>query len=467
MAKKHHVPTTTTATTFDSAKPAADDPPVYLEADVTLRGRVAQVSSVAASEKDSRPVVSDPSFPSLVQRTQREIVVDYFTAIISKQDEVVAALIESGVVTTETTNFDGRTPLVAAIEAGNIRMVQRLLDLGADVNMFAVVDDRRGAQPSRFRSDHVGSIAVSRSPLMCAAEKGSLPMVKLLMETYKADDSLVASDGELALRLAAANDHGEVVDYLPSRRRGGFRRWKTKHQKAMKRCLKAGENICHFFFLLGFEVPKFFLWSIPKHVLVLPAVRGVKWMHAHRAELPGRLVKWMKLVGRRMVRLPKDAWYFSKELADFIWTGIKRLPKALKIALVWAYAGVEKVGTAMVNVCTRLFSFLHTALAAIASFFRNVTLKDVWNGFKVFLRALFVDGPKKMWEWLCEFEKMTLKMFEALWGCTGWLLWTLFRAIVGAIVYVPKKIVEILVSIGGSVGGAFSEVLIWIDPKRR
>jgi hypothetical protein len=42
---------------------------------------------------------------------------------------------------------------------------------------------------------------------------GNLVIVKILMEEYHCDDGLVASDGQIALRLAAQNGHREVVDF--------------------------------------------------------------------------------------------------------------------------------------------------------------------------------------------------------------------------------------------------------------
>ncbi|KAF2798555.1 ankyrin [Melanomma pulvis-pyrius CBS 109.77] len=474
---------------FDAAAPSSsnenpylppenqsEDPPLYLENEASLRERIAQLSMQVHSDAHPLPITSYPSpeisqwarnnvpdlDPTILRR--QDIVTTYFTALKKKQDEVVAALIESGVVNTETTSEDGQTPLLAAIEAGNVRTVQQLMDFDADVNAFGVV--AKPSPPYRtYRQED--STKTLRSPLMRAAETGNLTIVKLLMETYGADDALVAPDGELALRLAASNGHREIVDYLPSRRRGGWKRWKTKHRKAMKRIAKAGKGIYTFFLVFGYDMPKFFLWSIPKHCVFLPAVRGAKWLHAHRAELPERIIAWVKGLWTRLKDVPREVWLFNKYLAEFIWRGIKGLPMALKIALLWVYSGLKRAGGAIVNVFARFFSFVHTALVAVATFFRNVTLKDVWDGFKVFLHALFVDAPKKMWEWLCQFGTMTRMMLKAMWGCTGWLLWMLFRCFVEVFVYVPRKLFEILVSAGGSVGSAFREVMIWINPKRR
>jgi hypothetical protein len=455
-----------------------NDPPTYTEDGANINDRIRELSEAARGDGQDLPISEYPR-PEVydfyrerdlneVTRRRQDIVATYFDAIKTKKDEVVAALIESGVVTTETTNNNGRTPLIAAIESGNTRTVQQLMDFDADINAFGIVV---GMPPPYYGKKPA---MIKRTPLMVAAEKGNLTIVKLIMETYGADDSIIAPDGELALRLAASNGHREVVDYLPSRRAGGFKRWKTKHGKAMKRIKRAVRGMYEFFRVILYEVPRFFLWSIPKHAIVLPLVRGAKWLHKHRAALPQMILAGLKAIGRRLKEFPFKVWRVIKEIpsaikefAKFIWQGIKRLPKALKIALLWVWSGIKRIGTSISNIFTRLFSFLHTVFAAIASFFRNITLKDVWDGLVALLRAIVVEAPKKIWEWLCKFERMTLKMFEALWGCTGWLLWMLLRSIVELFIYLPKKLVEILLSCGMSIQGGCREILIWIDPKRK
>jgi hypothetical protein len=456
--------------------PSPEDPPLYLENDSTLRERIAQFKQLASSDDHPLPIISYPqsdlsgrtllnnTTPDPIIKHRQEVVDAYFEAIKTRKDEVVAALIESGVVSPETTGAYGRTPLLAAIEAGHIRTVQQLMDFDADVNSFGIVS---GLGPLRWSVSIDNTPKIFRSPLMVAAEAGNLTIVKLLIECYGADDALVAPDGELALRLAASNGHREVVEYLPTRRKGGWKRWQTKHQNAMKRIVRAVKGIEFFFLVIGFEMPKFFLWSVPKHALVLPLWRGAKWMYTHRAELPERIARLLKKIGRALKKVPKELWLFSKGHVQFIWDGIKNSPKAVEIALLWVWSGLQKMGRVVANVFKRFFSFVHTALVAVANFFRTITVKDVWDGFKSFLHSLFVDGPRKVWEWIYAFEEMTLKMLETMWGCTGWLLWILLRAFIGIFMYVPAKLWEILASAAGSTVSACREVSIWIDPKRR
>ncbi|KAF2111922.1 hypothetical protein BDV96DRAFT_602404 [Lophiotrema nucula] len=467
---------------YDSiyASSSQDDPPFYTEEADNIQHRIQQLLEDCQRDGQGIPISEYPDpgtdmyqvrNPDDTTRSRQDIVRTFFDAIKTKKDEVVAALIESGLVTTETTNEDGRTPLLAAIEAGNIRTVQQLMDFDADINAYGITS---GMPPAKYSWQREKQQKIYRTPLQVAAQTGNLTIVKLLMETYGADDSLVAPDGELALRLAASNGHREVVKYLPSRRGGGFRRWKTKHHKAMRRVKRAVAKIVWFFKIALYEVPKFFVWYIPKHLVVKPLIRGAKWLRKNYRNVPGLIVDALKWTWNKLKKIPKGVWEFlkgipkfTKELAETIWTTIKRLPRATKIALLWIWNGLKNAGNAVLNVLSRFISFLHTALIAIANLFRGITLKDVWDGFVTFLRALIIDGPRKVWQWLCKFEDVMEKVFKALWGCTGQILWWLIRGIIEVFIYVPKKILVVLVAIGSSLAKGFEEVLIWFNPKRQ
>ncbi|KAF2261025.1 hypothetical protein CC78DRAFT_535918 [Lojkania enalia] len=451
--------------TYRDLLPDSSDPPQYQQFDILTRERVQQLASEAHNDGQDFPIRESPgllqSEANPAAHRAQAILSTYFNAITTKKDEIVALFIKSNLVTTESTNVDGRTPLLAAIEVGNIRTVQQLMDYDADVNAYGMVsgmpEPRYGKKPAK----------IYRTPLQLAAEKGNLTIVKLLMETYGADDSLIAPDGELALRLAAANGHREVVEYLPLRRGGGFRRWKTKHHKAMRRAKEAGKKIFWFFRVIVYEVPKFFVYTVPKHLIVLPIIRGVKWMHRHRNELPQIIITWVKRMGKKMWRFFNDIPKAMKDFVQWIWKGIKKMPQGAKIMLLWIWSGLKSTGTVVANIFTRFFSFVHTALTALVSFFRRITIRDVWNGFVFFLHALVIDGPKRIWEWLCKFERMAEAVFETLFGFLGTLLWCLIRGIVELFIYLPKKLLVILASIANSIEGGFKEILIWINPKRQ
>jgi hypothetical protein len=59
-----------------------------------------------------------------------------------------------------------------------------------------------------------------------------------------------------------------------------------------------------------------------------------------------------------------------------------------------------------------------------------------------------------------------LKVFKALFGCMGWMIMELFKWTLEALIYVPKKLGDILVACGSSVRNGGKEVMVWIDPKR-
>lgn len=109
---------------------------------------------------------------------------------------------------------------------------------------------------------------------------------------------------------------------------------------------------------------------------------------------------------------------------------------------------------------------MHTVVVAVGTFFRNVTLKDVWDGFVAFVRAVVVEGPKRLWLWMRKFGHTAIKMLDALWGWYGRLLGWIFWILIKALTYVPRKVWEILASMFRSVGYGCKEVLIWINPKR-
>lgn len=435
-------------------------PPFYTEIEDNIRDRIQQLLEEAQRDGKTIPITEYPQpEPGCFFTTQSRqcIVITYFIAIQTKKDELVAALIENGLVTTETTDAEGRTPLLAAIEVGNIRTVQQLMDFDANVNAYGMTT---GSPRAPHEFNRWEQIKTYRTPLHLAAEIGNLTIVKLLMETYGADDSLIAPDGELALRLAARNGHREVVDYLPSRRGGGFKRWKKKHQKAVRRVKKAAGKIRSFLLFTLYDLPRFFLWIVPTQVIAEPFFRRAKWLIKNRKHLPHIMLASLK---RTWLRLNAFCRYVARKTRDTI----THLPNAMKLALAWAWSGLKNAGDAVLHIVERFFAFVHTALTAIAYFFRRITLKDVWNGFITLLRAVIIEGPKKMWKWLCKVEDVLEKVFETLWGeCLGETLWWIIKLLIRFVFMVPKAILDILVAIGGSIDKGCEEVMIWLNPKR-
>ncbi|KAF2271306.1 ankyrin [Westerdykella ornata] len=391
---------------------------------------------------------------------QQEIITSFFLALSNKNIPLTSAFLSSGLVSAESTDNHGCTPLLAAISTENVAVVKLLLDAGANVNRFS---------PKKKKLLHE-KYPPLRTPLMHACTLGSLPVARILLSEYAADDALVAPDGETALHLAAKRRHREIVAFLPMRRAGGWKRWKCRVDRTVgRRVRKLGRWIVALGRVLLWEIPKLLLWDCPKHV-ILP---GLKKIWSKRKDLPRLTMKLLKGVWKGLKEVPEALWEAMKLvpnavkwLTKLIWNAIKSLPGAVKIALVWAWSGVKAAGISTLEILKRLGSFLHTVLSAVASFFRGITLQDIWNGFVDVLEAVFIKLPAKLWDWIATFGKTTYEIIGKLFGCTGKAIWYLLLWIFYLLTYVPLKLVKILVDCGKSVGNGFQEILLWINPKR-
>ncbi|CAO2654999.1 Nn.00g117320.m01.CDS01 [Neocucurbitaria sp. VM-36] len=464
-----------------SAQSHTDQLPLYSEEQPNIWASITELATTIRNEDDfNLPVLAYPRLDTNCKHDEHQqllrygrIVKTYFDAIENGNVELVAAFSGAGLTTIQTTDKQGRTPLLAAIEAGHTHMARYLLDVGADMNAYGIIATTT-LGPARFGKKNEQH--TYRTPIQFAAQTGHLPIVKLLIERG-ADDALIAPDGELALRLAASNGHREVVDYLPSRRGGGFGRWKTKHAKAMRRCKKAANSIYYFGKFFFWEVPRFFLWTIPKHAVVLPFIKGMKWLYEYRKEIPKMMARAAKDAANGMKKFPAQAWKAIKEIPRCIWRvlrycvkltwrSIKRLPRGLKIAFIWLWTGLKRGGLAVTNAIQRLFSFIHTACAAVLGFFQRITLRDVTNAFMTCLHATIFDAPRKLWDWMRTFGEASLKVMKSIFGCWGECMWALIRYAIAGVIYIPKKILEIILGCGSSMRSGGKEVLVWFDPKR-
>ena len=84
---------------------------------------------------------------------QRFIVSSFYDAITRKLDDVTISFIDNGLVTANTTSRDGGTPLVAAVAAESVRIVQELIRLGADCNAFGNQVIQLAAPPAVVLAD--------------------------------------------------------------------------------------------------------------------------------------------------------------------------------------------------------------------------------------------------------------------------------------------------------------------------
>ncbi|KAG7292146.1 hypothetical protein NEMBOFW57_002181 [Staphylotrichum longicolle] len=412
----------------------------------------------------SNPDLSDGERTAL-HHLQKQIVATLFDAVAGKNVELVTALVEQGFVSPDVPDAGGRTPLIAAVEAGNGAMVCALVALGARVGGYGTVG---GAE---------------RTPLMVAAARGNLALAKLLMEDFGADDGVIAPDGQLALRLAADGGHRDVVAYLPARRGGAWRRWKSTHAVAWRRVTRAAGKVWWFFEVLLYEIPKFFLWSVPKHVVVKPLWEGGKycWENKHKfggwckrqaKAFPGRVKRAGKAVWKGMKKVPKGVWSVAKEipgvikrLVKWLWKVITRIPAAMKKLCVWIWESLKRVGKAVGHVFMRVVAALHTTVAAVLDFFRTIKLKDVWNGFCEVFNAIFRGLPKVLWKIVYSSGILVAGIIIGLFGLTGKLVVFLIEALWYVAKYVPRQLGEIIAGIWTSIAKGYHEILVWINPK--
>jgi hypothetical protein len=454
-----------------------DDLPTYAKTEPNALERIAQLAASICEDGEQLPITAYPPIPAISsakeeQRLQRQqqIITTFFAAIEKSNIDLIAAHLKAGLTTPETTNDTGLTPLLAAIQTEHLLVVKYLLDAGANINAYGTTTTITG------RRNYVVVNHSQRTPLQHAAQLGNLPITKLLLHSG-ADDSLIAPDGQLALRLAASNGHREIVAILPRRRGGGLKRWKAKHEDAMRRCRKATHALLIIGKIVVWDGPRFFVWTVPKHVLVLPLVKAGRWVGAHWREIPRKVWAVLKKVLEGILKGAKKApgavWRAIKkipgcvkDIGSAIWKVIKRMPSAARIGLVWLWMGVKKTGQGIGNVLSSMFAFLHTFCAAVLSSFQRITMQDVFIAFAASLQAIFMDAPKKIWYWMYSFSETSLRVLKALFGCLGECMWFILKCLIGLVTYVPLKIGKMLAACASSMGSGGKEVLVWIDPKR-
>ncbi|KAF5002499.1 hypothetical protein FGRMN_324 [Fusarium graminum] len=444
-----------------------DDLPKRIEATPNVELPILKAPAHRAT--NHRPLTAKADWEGYYKshRLELDIVASYFSAIEGGHNDVVATLISRGWVSPDTTNRYGETPLNTAVRVGRLPMVSQLVALGAIVNAFGRArhgdDVNDFAKPEDFPE---------RTPLMVAAERGHFALVKVLIEDYGAKHDLIAPDGAVALRLAAANGHREIVQFLPQIRAGVWMRWKHVHRKQMERVRRAGKKLLKALWILLWHFPKLLVYEAPKEVC-----RAV-WGSRHRVkkfvkelpgkikkqaiEMPGHIQRAGKAVGRGIKEIPS----FSKRLFLAIWRVLKRVPGAIMTVLKWIGGGLKDIGKAILNIIAKSFSLLHTAVMAVLTFLRKITLRDIWDGFCYLARAVFVDAPKAIGAFIVSFGKTSYDVLEAVFGALGSCIWMIGVGILWLLRYIPRKIWTIIEALGTSVVKAFEEVLVFLNPKR-
>ncbi|KAL7914234.1 hypothetical protein GGI35DRAFT_238030 [Trichoderma velutinum] len=417
-------------------------------------------------ESNDEPAESSDVTAERSDATNQEIVANFFHYIAQKQVDVVSDIIANGFVSPDTPNDQGETPLIVAISNNDAAMVRLLVSLGATVDGYGSYSHHDGENQTK----------VQRTPLQVAAAEGKLGIVKILRE-LGADDSHIAPDGAMALRLAAENGHREIVEYLPTQRGGAWKRWKVTHEKQMRRIRRILEKIGSVFKFFFWTVPKFLLWTVPKKIIttvpktIFVTIPKEIWERRHKVmpwckrqitKFPGRMKKAAKFAGQEM----KEAGKAIQKMPGKVWQILKRIPGALYIILSWMGKGLGKIGTAAFNVLKRVASMVHTTIQAVVSFFRAITLQDIANSLRAILRAIFIDLPKAAAYFVTTFGKTSLKVLGAVLGSFGKGIFYTLALVVFLLRWLPTKIWQLLVACGVSIGKGVEELLVWINPKR-
>ncbi|RPB29346.1 hypothetical protein L211DRAFT_775824 [Terfezia boudieri ATCC MYA-4762] len=461
--------------------------------------------------------------------TATETIMSLFDSISSADDSSVAHILSSfPSLVNPNSRQNGKTALVAAVETGNIRMVEMLINMGADLDLW-----RRDEYPPTLQPAY----QILRTPLMIAAEKGYLPIVKLLLNPpCNADHTLCAPDGQIALRLAVENGHREVVDFLPSLRKGGFRRLKYAHATSVYRIKETTKVARILAAFLVWHIPKAVLYNFPKwiaktafrivcHVITksIPKAAKATWRgmvksgRYLRDDLPGAICRKVEGGARAIkkfvtVIVPKAA----KATGNFLWMLIvKWIPNAIKqtckfawklltvyipralyeiISSIWdviKFIGwfikqlvVEWFPTFCKAVANGLKAFaigswdlllrglrviaslLHTIFEMIISFFRRISLRDVWNAVLQVLKWIFVEVPVGIGKVLKAVYRGVVKGVEKMFGWWGKVLVFLWEALVYAVLYLPRSLGAAFVDYSQVLVKGVKEVLVWFNPKR-
>lgn len=395
------------------------------------------------------------------QQLVRDIVESFFLSVRSSRNELVGDFVSRGLVSPDVKDCHGHTPLLVAVHRRDLPMVRTLLGLGALVDGMA-----RSPEAGEYhRSDYKESEHPRRTPLMLAAHTGYLAGVKCLMEEHGADDSIVAPDGAIALRLAAEAGHREIVAYLPRRRAGALLRWKKAHEREMRVVWRALKKIGRFVLTIVWGIPQLFLYELPRH-----AAKGI-WRRRHDIarglkKIPRKIGRAAKRVANGLARQVKLIPAYLVRLAKAVARFAKAIPTAARIVWNYIYRAAAKVGGAVWGLVKSVASLFHTVVVAVVTFFQTITLKDIRDGLVHVLRAFFVALPKALFSFVKNFGQASYDVLKATLGGLGKGLWWLCRAVLWLLTYIPTKLWECMEAIGRLAKRGANECLVVFDPKR-
>lgn len=189
------------------------DTPLHILASLSTQpGRFDEMAYLRRSKRRSADI--------LEIRAEKDISYD---PLLSQQAPLIKLLIDSG-ASINSTNKKGKTPLHVAVEDGQIRIVEYLLELGASANILA-----EGSSPlmtaARNGNHHILTTLLDAgaygnttheyygSAIQAAVTSGNLRTVELLVE-YKADINAQGGEYGSAIQAAAGVGNLEIFKLL-------------------------------------------------------------------------------------------------------------------------------------------------------------------------------------------------------------------------------------------------------------
>jgi hypothetical protein len=404
---------------------------------------------------------------------QTNIVRALFASIEARDPAAVRHLIhDKGLITPDCANTDGETPLLASIRVRSTPTARVLLALGADPNLRGRaaewIWDHGDLGPSADGSSvELRSTTWSKAdmcvltPLMLAAATGQLPIVKMLLAEFGADDRPVGPRGETAIRLAARGGHTDVVAYLPARRscRGAWRR--LRHSRELEKLKEAAHDTGKVVVFFVYMVPRSLLFDIPVWA------GGAVWKRRRRIwerfvipvfrELPGLLVTLVRVAWEGVKGLPRGVW----EVVVWI---LKAVPRAWGVVWKGFVDGAKGVGRAVAFAAQRIVSVMHSFFTAVISCLKEFKVKDLGHDLLVALHALLVKLPAAIRGFLAQSGVVFRSAARAVFK-DKWVRWFLRWASLPAWI-VPWALWVMLKSLWSCVGRGLEELISLINPKR-
>jgi len=115
------------------------DPDARVTLERFIESQKAPAYSGSQQAEAPKPIEEYPIGTELLTRVKQQIVMELFCAIRREDSESISLLIQNNLVSANTRNEAGLTPLLEAISTKITHLVKELLDFGADPNAFAVV----------------------------------------------------------------------------------------------------------------------------------------------------------------------------------------------------------------------------------------------------------------------------------------------------------------------------------------